>query len=240
MGAALALVEVDWIDPKLTRIRLDHSQPDHLDYVPDYLAQRGEERLQTGWATISITGSEDPDIFDGVDATAMQRMQSATRQKLRAWSAGVMANGIAWCVCAVPTPAWAQQVFPELAEAEAMQALWDAILAASRADGDDPVGEWQAHLQKVQKVADFLISRRVQTLHFVDSTPGPDGKPRTDFTIGLTDRPFWLAVGDRAKTGVTFSANIPSEETFSTPHRAARRRLGTHLHALFHHGAKGR
>jgi aminopeptidase len=218
MGARF--VEIDWLDYRLDRLRLEHSHPDHLEYVPDYVAQRGEERLETNWATISITGREDPDVFDGVDSTAMQRMQSAARVKQKSWFGGVMANRIAWCVCAVPTPAWAQRVFPDLPEAAAVEQLWAAILSASRADGADPVVEWQAHLHRLRSVVDFLHHHQVQTLHFVDHELAADGRPRTDLTIGLTDRPRWLSVGDQAQTGVTFSANIPSEETFSTPHRA--------------------
>jgi aminopeptidase len=216
MGARY--VDIDWLDYRLDRIRLERSHPDHLEYTPDSVAQRGEERLQTNWATISVTGREDPDIFDGVDSTAMQRMQSALRMKQKSWYGGVMANRIAWCVCAAPTPAWAQQIFPNLPEDEAVDRLWAAILSASRADGGDPVTAWQAHLHRLQSVVEFLHRHQVQTLHFVDREAAGDGQPRTELTIGLTDRPRWLSVGDEANTGVTFSANIPSEETFSTPH----------------------
>jgi aminopeptidase len=72
-------------------------------------------------------------------------------------------------------------------------------------------------------------------LHFYDPAPGPDGKPSTDLTIGLTDRPHWAGgnsgLGTEAdenrqngEAGGTvgtpiFLPNIPTEELFTTPHR---------------------
>ncbi|MEZ4640273.1 MAG: aminopeptidase, partial [Caldilineaceae bacterium] len=113
----------------------------------------------------------------------------------------------------------AQQVFPDASPAEAMEKLWAAILSAARADGDDPVAAWQAHLQTLTAVADYLNHNDVRTLHFVDDVLADDGKPRTNLTIGLTDSPLWLTGPSQAGTGVQFSPNIPTEETFTTPHR---------------------
>jgi aminopeptidase len=217
MGARY--VDVNWTDLTVDRIRLTSSQPEHLEYSPDYPAQRGAEQLAQGWATISITGREDPDVFEGIDATAMQRAQTAAMAKLKEWYTGIMANQIPWTVCAAPTPGWAAKLFPNLPPDEALQQLWGAILMATRAHSEDPTAAWQAHVNKLQAVVDYLHTHQIHTLHFLDPEPGPDGEPRTDLTIGLTDRPRWLTGSSEAGTGVTFSANIPTEEAFSTPHR---------------------
>ncbi len=218
-GMGARWVEVDWIDPALDLIRAQTSGAEHLGYAPDYLAQRGEERLTTHWATISITGREDPNVFDDVDPSTLQQMQTALRAKLKSFYRGVMANQIAWCVCAAPTPAWAQQVFPHAAPAEAEEKLWAAILAAAHADGEDPVADWQAHLKTLDAVSTYLNANDVRTLHFVDDEPNAEGQPRTNLTIGLSDRPLWLTGDSMSGTGVRFSPNIPTEETFTTPHR---------------------
>ena len=47
--------------------------------------------------------------------------------------------------CSAATTPWARTVFPDLPEAEAVSRLWDAIFAASRVDGPDPVAAWEAH-----------------------------------------------------------------------------------------------
>ena len=59
--------------------------------------------------------------------------------------------------------------------------------------------------------------------------PAPDGKPSTDLTIGLTDRPNWAGGNSGlgtdaeqesgASTAPVFLPNIPTEELFTTPHR---------------------
>ncbi|MBX3001875.1 MAG: aminopeptidase [Caldilineaceae bacterium] len=217
MGARY--VDVTWSDLTVDRIRLTTGQPEHLAYSPDYPAQRGAEQLADGWAIISITGRENPDVFEGIDAAAMQQVQTAAMAKLKDWYTGVMANQIPWTVCAAPTPGWAAKLFPNLPADEAIQRLWAAILSATRADTEDPAAAWQAHIDKLQAVVDYLHKHRVHTLHFLDAEPGPDGEPRTQLTIGLTDRPRWITGSSQAGTGVTFSPNIPTEEAFSTPHR---------------------
>jgi aminopeptidase len=90
---------------------------------------------------------------------------------------------------------------------------------ATRADTKDPIAAWQAHVEKLQAVVDYLHRHQVRTLRCLDPEPGPDGEPRTNLTIGLTDRPRWITGSSQAGTGVTFSPNIPTEEAFSTPHR---------------------
>lgn len=217
MGARY--VDVNWSDLTVDRIRLTASQPEHLEYAPDYPTQRGAEQLAQGWAMISITGREDPDVFEGVDAAAMQRAQTAAMAKLKDWYTGVMADKIPWTVCAAPTPGWAAKLFPNLPPDKAIEKLWHAILNATRADSEDPAAAWQVHVDKLQAVVDYLHRHQVRTLHFLDPEPGPDGEPRTQFSISLTDRPRWLTGSSEAGTGVTFSPNIPTEEAFSTPHR---------------------
>ena len=46
-------------------------------------------------------------------------------------------NKYQWCIAAVPGVAWAK-LFPNLSKAQAVEKLWEAILAASRVD-DDPL-----------------------------------------------------------------------------------------------------
>jgi aminopeptidase len=213
------LVEVDWIDTSLIQIRVNQSGPDHLAYVPAHAVQRGEELVDQGYAYIAVTGAEDPDAFSSLDTGRLQSLMRAQAQAARSWRAKMMANQIPWTVCGVPTPGWARKVFPDLSEAEGMERLWQAIFAASRADQPDPAAAWAEHQQKLQAVVHFLHDHQVRTLHFVDPVPGPDGAPRTDLTIGLTDRPKWITGGSVTQAGRPFSPNIPTEEAFCTPHR---------------------
>jgi len=39
----------------------------------------------------------------------------------------------------------------------------------------------------------------------------------TNFSVELPEKHLWLCCGDKAKTGVTFMANLPTEEIFTLP-----------------------
>jgi aminopeptidase len=103
-------------------------------------------------------------------------------------------------------------VFPDLAEDVAMQRLWDAIFAASRVDGADPIAEWKKHNENLSRRTAYLNDKRYFALKFKG--------PETDLTVGLADDHWWEGGASTAKNGVTCNPNIPTEEVFTTPHMA--------------------
>ena len=52
---------------------------------------------------------------------------------------------VAWSIVGAASPKWAKAVFPQLPQEEAVQALWQAIFKAARADGPAPVAAWREH-----------------------------------------------------------------------------------------------
>ncbi|MBX3054037.1 MAG: aminopeptidase [Caldilineaceae bacterium] len=218
--AGARYVEVDWNDPLLLEAQLEFSNPDFLDYLPGALSSRAAERIHEGWAAVSVVGKEFPDLMDGADTDKTRRITTAYYEKMEAWRAAMMRNQLAWCVCAAPTPAWAQRVFPQMDAETAVDALWAAILAAAHVSPDGDGTQWPEHIRQLGQVAGFLNSNPIDSLHFADPTPGPDGKPSTDLTIGLTAAPHWISGASPTMDGLIFSPNIPTEEAFTTPDRA--------------------
>ncbi len=217
--AGARFVDVQWQDPVLVKARVERSQPEHLSFMPDYLEAWGKEVVENDWAVITITGSEFPDIFDQVDPQRMRAVFAAYMQKLAAYRQGLMAGKAAWNVCGAATPAWAQKVFPQLGPEEALEQLWQAIFHAVRLDQDDPVQAWEEHDRKLKQLVRYLTENQVHSIHFLDPTPGPDGKPSTDLVVGLTDEPAWVGGSTQTQSGRRFFPNMPTEEVFSTPHR---------------------
>ncbi len=218
--AGARYVETEWIDARLERIRLRESPAEHLTYVPDYRVAVAEERLATDWAYVAITGREDPRAYADVDPERLAQVQAALRRKLEPWYTEMMGHALAWCVCACPTPAWAQQVYPDRPPHRALEALWADLLRFARIQGAEAPGRsWQAHIRRLQAALGRLQGMPIRTLHFLDPAPGPDGRPRTDLVVGLTERPRWLGGGEITRGGRPFSPNIPTEELFTTPHR---------------------
>ena len=111
---------------------------------------------------------------------------------------------------AAATPAWAQAVFPGEHPQIAAQRLWDAIFAASRVDGADPVAEWDAHNARLSARTAYLNAKTYAALHFRG--------PGADLRVGLADGHEWAGGASRARNGIVCNANIPTEEVFTTPH----------------------
>lgn len=215
--AGAPYVHVDWIYTPLARARLKYAKPDDLTYFPAFEVTRHQQMVDETWVRLALVGDQFPDLLADVDPAAMRTVAVTRSQKLKFYTQAMMANHMQWCVAAAPTAAWAAKVFPELAAAEAVARLWALILQTCRADQPDPVAAWQQHDATLKGVAAFLMQHQVRTLHFLDSAPGPDGKPATDLTIGLTDRPQWLGGSAERTDGLLFFPNMPTEEVFTTP-----------------------
>ena len=211
-------VQVDWTDTPLQRARLLYASSDTLDYFPKYEVARHRQMVDEGWARLALVGAAYPDMLKDVEPAAMRTVSVTRAQKLKFYMQVMMANRIQWCVAAVPTAAWAGQVFPDMAEADALDALWRTILKTCRVDRRDPVQAWMDHDRAMKRVVDYLMAQDVRTLHFLDTATGADGRPLTDLRIGLTDRPRWLGASAQRPDGVPFMPNMPTEEVFTTPH----------------------
>lgn len=211
-------VQVDWTDTPLAKARLVHGAPEHLTYLPDYEITRHEQMVAEGWARLALVGPSFPELLQDVEPVAMRTVAVTRSQKLKFYTQAMMANQMQWCVAGVPTAAWAKQVFADIPEGDALARLWETVLRTCRVDRADPVAAWQQHDQAMKQVVDYLMSQDVRSLHFLDEALGPDGKPLTDLTIGLTDRPCWLGASAQRPDGLAFMPNMPTEEVFTTPH----------------------
>jgi len=219
--AGARFVEVNWNFEPLTKSRLLNCNPEYLGFVPEYEIARHQQMVDEGWARLALTGDEFPDLLDDVDPGLIQTTRLARAKALKFYRKAQMGNEIAWCVAGIPTEAWASKALPELAEESieaAVDELWAIILRASRVDQPDPVAAWQAHDDTLTTVTRFMAQKEIRSLRFLDEKPGPDGKPTTDLRIGLTDAPQWLAASAIKPDGTRFMPNMPTEETFTTPH----------------------
>jgi aminopeptidase len=203
-------VHVGWRHGKLQRAAFDYASDDVLLDVPKYTIARLEEMLERGAALLSITGS-DPELMKGVDAEKIGKSTKVNSQKTQFFSAKVMNNELRWNVAAMPTVAWAKKVFPDLVEEAAMDRLWTYIFKATRADLPDPLAAWADHLATLDIQRTFLNDQRFTTLHYQG--------PGTDLYVDMSDKQNWVSGGGHGADGVTFVANIPTEEVFSAPKR---------------------
>ncbi len=92
--------------------------------------------------------------------------------------------------CRCPGAAWAKKVFPDLTRSQAMEKLWEAILATSRVNGD-PVAAWEEHNRDLKARCDYLNSLDIESLHYTADNG-------TDFTVGLMPEAQFCGGGEES------------------------------------------
>ncbi|WP_126975942.1 aminopeptidase [Frigidibacter oleivorans] len=196
-------------DDEVTLARYRHAADDSFDRAPGWLYDGMAAAFGRNAARMAIVG-DDPMLLAGEDPGKVARAGKANALAYKPALAKIAEFDINWTIAACPTPGWAARVFPNLPPDQALARLAEAIFAASRVTGDDPVADWTAHNAALKARTGWLNDRRFAALHFTG--------PGCDLTVGLADGHEWHGGASQAKNGVTCNPNIPTEEVFTTPH----------------------
>ena len=202
-------VKVEFYHDPLYKIHVRHQTVTNLAKVEEWEKARLQHYVDTLPATIYLT-SDDPDGMKGLnqkkDAKAHQKKYPILKPYYDA-----MENKQQWCIAAVPGAAWAKKMFPGLRKGRAIEKLWEAILFTSRAT-DDPIAAWNEHNKDLHDRCDYLNSLGITELHY-------KGKNGTDLRVGMIPEGMFMGADEKTLSGVSFNANIPSEECFTSPMR---------------------
>lgn len=210
--AGASRVELDWQDDALTRLRYLRADDAVFDVCPPWRRSLRVDNVRAGAAFLSIH-AEDPAALSGVDAGRIRRANRAAGEALREFREATRQNRVQWCVAAIPVPAWARTVFPELPEEAAMARLWERIFDAVHVEqGGDAVGAWREHIARLTRHRDWLNGLRLRALRYRNALG-------TDLTVELPEGHFWAAGEERTPAGVPFVPNMPTEEVFTAPRR---------------------
>ena len=137
--AGASKVIVDWTFMPVSRLHQIYQSEETLGSIEEW------ELAKLKWRTDKLPAmlwldSDDPDGMNGIDPGKRARAQQARFPKIKPFR-DAMENKYQWCIAGVPGREWAQKVFPGVPADEAVGKLWDAILAASRAAGEDPCAD---------------------------------------------------------------------------------------------------
>lgn len=212
--AGAADVVVKYSDELLTRIRYEMGEEKALCDVKPHVERSYLDYVESeGGACVLNIHADDPNVFAGLDAGKLNRVSLARRAALANWRDYTMNDRVQWCVVAIPTPAWAKTIFPELSDEEAVEKLWEVIFKVCRVDAEtDPVQNWEKHVAVMTAHKDKLNEYQLQSIHMTSSNG-------TDLTVGLADDHTWESAASISEKGVDFMPNIPTEEVFTAPHR---------------------
>ncbi len=203
-------VVMNWHDDYLAREKYLRADSAVFDEVPEWRRHFFNDYANMGAAYLSIA-AKDPEHLKGVDPDRLIRAQRVGGKALEDFYTLQMSSGFPWCIASIPIPSWAQRVFPDVSEAEAMEKLWEAIFATMRITGDGQSRRrWEEHIATLAAREEKMNAYRFRTLHYTNALG-------TDLTVELPENHIWESGDDVTKAGQVFIANMPTEELFTAP-----------------------
>ena len=126
-------VHVNWNDEALARMKYENAPMGVFEKFPKWYADGLEEYAENGAGFLSIY-SQDPELLKGIDPKKIAASNKSSSMALKGFRKYTMNDVNAWCVVSIPTQGWANRVFPEVSDEEAMEKLWEAIFMTTRMD----------------------------------------------------------------------------------------------------------
>jgi aminopeptidase len=210
--AGASFVDVLWDNEPLRLTRFEHAPHDSFGMVSDWRANAIIEAGKRGDAIIRMA-SPDPTLLIEQDPALVQDFQKAEYQQLQPYFNLVRSRGINWSGIGVPTERWAAKVLPDVPADERIRQMWELIFKMCRiTTTDDPLAEWERHIAVLAARSEYMNQKQYAALKL--------NAPGTDLWMGLPKGQQWLSARMTSKAGIASVVNIPTEETFTMPHRA--------------------
>ena len=204
-------VTVDWHHQPLEKLHVRHQSVKTLSAVEPWEEERLKARVEDLPVRIYLD-SEDPDGLRGMNQAKAAKGRQGRFQIVKPYR-DQMEGRYQWCIAAVPGVAWAKKVFPQLSRHQAVEALWQAILATCRVrEGEDAVAAWEAHNREIAARCEYLNALGIERLEYHASNG-------TDFTVDMIPEARFCGAEEHAIGGAAFNPNMPTEECFISPKR---------------------
>jgi aminopeptidase len=208
MGAKL--VEVMWDDDQLRLTRFQHAPRNSFEEFPKWRTDAAFEFGNAGDATLAII-PHNPELLRDQDQALISIFQKTYFKHGKASSDLRGKNAMNWTAIVAPVEGWTEKVFPDLPPNYRKAKLWDTLFKICRVDQEDPILTWQDHINNLVTRSNTLNQKRFDALKL--------NAPGTDLTIGLPKGHIWSGACMTAQNGINFTANIPTEEIFTIPHK---------------------
>jgi len=199
-------VDLWLVDLHVKHSRLKHADPDTLTYLPSWIGERMLKLGELEAARLSFQGPPEPTLMDDIEPTLLG-LDQLPRLRESVFVTGQQTTN--WNITPFPNPNWARLMYPELPVEAAYAKLWQQIAFVCRLDEPDPTAAWKERLAQLEAHAEKLTALRLDSLHFVG--------PGTDLTIGLLPSSRWVSGRGQTRSGITYTANLPTEEVFTAP-----------------------
>jgi aminopeptidase len=199
-------VDVSYFDAHVKRARIEHADPDTLEFVPPWYGGRLMQHAEEHGARVTLNGVTAPNLMDGLDPALVGRDMLPRLKELGEVVGSRLTN---WCIVPAPHPAWASLVWPELPPDEAYERLWHELEHVLRLDEDDPVAAWDERMGVLRDSAQRLADRHFDAIELRG--------PGTELTVGMFSTHRWWSADFTTAEGLRHLPNLPTEEVFTTP-----------------------
>ena len=199
-------VDVSYFDPYVKRARIEHADPDTLEYVPPWYGERLVKHAEEHGARVTVNGVTAPNLMGDLDPALVGRDRLPRLKELGEIVGKRLTN---WCIVPAPHPAWASLVWPELPEDEAYERLWSELEHVLRLDEPDPAQAWDERMAVLNESAERLAARHFDAIELRG--------PGTELTVGMLPTHTWWAADFSTAEGLRHLPNLPTEEVFTTP-----------------------
>lgn len=203
-------VIINWVDYECMKTRYNLAPKEVFESVPDWELVKDKRLKAEDWCLVVIS-SPDPEIFKEVDPTIIGK---AVQVKAKAFEESAqlrMRMEIKWCIALAASSAWAQKVFPENNEGEAMDKLWDSIFKCTRVDAVNYIELWDKHVENLHNKYMLLSGKQYSSINYKG--------PGTELVVRPLEGSSWVGGGVAAYDKSIVIPNIPTEEVFSVPNK---------------------
>jgi len=208
--AGARYVDVIWNDDQLTLTRFQEGDGAALGEFPTWKAEAARKAAEEGDA-ILILSAEDPELLSGQDADLVTAWRRSYLEALKPFVELRYKLAANITIATAPLPGWTEKIFPGLSSEEGTARFWETLFDICRVNEKDPVKAWEDHFEDLDGRRHYLNQKGYTGLNF--SGPG------TDLELGLPRGHIWLSAQFACQAGFSFSANIPTEEVFTLPHK---------------------
>ena len=199
-----------WNSEELDFLRYKNANEEVFNNYPQWLADGYTEIAKDNTAVLSIYASN-PELFSNIDTNRIKNDTKAKALAMKKYKDFVINGGCNWCVISIPTKGWANSIFKNDDTNDNIKKLWELIFKINRVNDTDPIKSWESHFNNLEKYKNYLNEKKFKKLYYKST--------KTNVSVELPKEHIWFAAQEKTKSGIVFSANIPTEEVFTLPHK---------------------
>ena len=159
-------------------------------------------------AAFLMLASETPGLMKDVDSKKLAAMTKYSYETRKRFDDLRDKSELAWCIGAVPTKAWAEELFKT--SENPVDELWNQIFKICSIDQENPVEIWNNKTKLLNERAKKLNDYDFKTLKY-------SSENGTNFKIDLPKDCLWASGYQELANGKSVLVNFPTEEVFTSP-----------------------